>query len=178
MTEVEKKQVEKKLKALLDRGDIDSIRQAIELGDVLNVDDKIFQQPISIFIHEYLDQPRHRFGDMDVKDLSELEEVLSWIKKFRLKLLKDRVQKIVDKNYGNYVVVVGWVIGNQILDDDRLRATLTKAIKGYLGSAGVPLSAVKGIFAYGDSSQISRFESSIHDGALEYLGAKWITDRI
>ena len=172
MTEAE---VEKKLQALLDRGDIDSIRQAIELGDALGVDDKIFQPPLSIFIYEYLEQPTR---EMDTKDLSELEEVLSWIKKFRLKLLKDKVQKIVDKNYGNFVVEVGWVIGNQILDDDRLRATLTKAIKEYLGSAGVPLSAVKGIFAYGDSSQISRFESSIHNEALEYLGAKWITDRL
>ena len=165
-------EVEKNLKSLLDRGDIDSIRQAIELGDALNVDDKIFQPPISIFIYEYLEQS-NRYIDM--KGLSELEEVLSWIKRFRLKLLKDKVQKIVDKK-DSYVVNIGYVLGQE-LDDNRLRAILTKAIEEYLDNAGVSLRDVKVID--GELKEtLESLEDMIHDMAYEILGAKWITERL
>ena len=71
---------EKKLKRLIDTGDIGNIRQAIELGEALGVDRKFFQKALAVFVVDYFDNRKFR----NTGGLSEVEEVLSWVKKYRI----------------------------------------------------------------------------------------------
>lgn len=160
---------ERKLKDLISTNDPQRVFQAIELAETLGANAKWFQENLTKFLYFYLQNAS--------EDMSEIEEVLSLVKRYNIK----RFQSIDVYLYGDLYYTVYRHFGKKSQKArNQLGTKLLAVVHGYCDEVGIDRSIGDLLFNIGGKGECTVYEWNEHlnhNGSLEQA-EQYILERV